>query len=217
MSGFFITFEGPDGTGKTTQIRLLSEALRNCGYEVVLTREPGGTAVSDKIRALLLDPAHTEMAAQTEILLYAASRAQHVQEVIRPAVAQGKIVLCDRFVDASIAYQAYGNQYPLDDVINVNAVATGGIRPDRTYLFMLPPEMARGRMIARQKATGELADRLELKPLEYHQRVYDGFAFLEQQNPERMVRVDASGTIEAIAEWILQDCQAFLSADRINI
>ncbi len=215
MSGFFITFEGPDGTGKTTQIKRLAESLRHLGYDVVLTREPGGTPISDQIRTLLLNPDYKEMCAQAEILLYAASRAQHVQQVIRPSIAKGKIVLCDRFVEASIAYQAYGNEYDMETVVRTNDVATGGLKPDRTYMLMIQPEDALGRMKRRQLETGVQADRMEQKGEAFHQRVFEGFVHIANSDPERIRIIDAKGTIEQIAETILMDCQVFLSNDKI--
>ena len=134
-SQLFITFEGPDGGGKTTQISRLASYIKDLGYEVVLTREPGGTFISEKIRSLLLDPTNQELNRETEVLLYAASRAQHVREVIIPALNQGKVVLCDRFVDASIAYQGYGLGITLESITAINHFATGGLKPTRTYLL----------------------------------------------------------------------------------
>lgn len=137
MKGTFITVEGPDGAGKTTQLQLLSDVLKEKGYNVMTTREPGGTRVGNEIRSLILNPVFEEMTEMTEILLYAASRAQHVEELIRPALEAGTIVLCDRFVDASLAYQGYGLGHLIDLVRQINASATGGLAPDRTYLFDL--------------------------------------------------------------------------------
>ena len=127
MKGTFITVEGPDGAGKTTQLQLLGEVLKEKGYNVITTREPGGTRVGNEIRSLILNPVFEEMTEMTEILLYAASRAQHVEELIRPALEAGTIVLCDRFVDASLAYQGYGLGHPIDLVRQINASATGGL------------------------------------------------------------------------------------------
>lgn len=197
MEGMFITVEGPDGSGKTTQLQLLANALIKKGYEVVMTREPGGTKVGNSIREVLLSPEHDEMTARTEMMLYAASRAQNVDQVIRPALARGAIVLCDRFVDASIAYQGYGLQYDLEQVVSLNKWATAGVTPDLTFLFDLSPEQSSHRMRER----GQL-DRIEIRDEAFHQRVYEGFLTLLQQNPARMVRIDASQTIEIIQDEV---------------
>ncbi|WCK54611.1 dTMP kinase [Aneurinibacillus sp. Ricciae_BoGa-3] len=208
MKGFFITFEGMDGSGKTTQIQLLYQNLKERGYDVIVTREPGGTAISDKIRTLILDPQNTEMQAMTEVLLYAASRAQHVREKIKPALDRGAIVLCDRFVDASIAYQGYGLQLPLDQVIGVNRIAADNLRPDRTYFLDIPMQKSRERLEARFGAEG--LDRIERKPLDYHSRVREGFASLCRQEPDRVVIVGADREIEAIQKGIFEDLVRFI-------
>lgn len=194
----FITVEGPDGSGKTTQLQLLVQALNENGYEVVVTREPGGTRVGDSIRNVLLSPEHDEMTPRVEMMLYAASRAQNVDQVIRPALERGAIVLCDRFVDASIAYQGYGLQYDLTQILSLNEWATVGIKPDLTFLFDLTPDQARHRM----KDRGQL-DRIESRDEAFHQRVYEGFQILLQQYSERIVRIDANDTIEMIHDEVL--------------
>ena len=149
MKGTFITVEGPDGAGKTTQLQLLNDVLKEKGYNVMMTREPGGTRVGNEIRSLILNPDFEEMKEMTEILLYAASRAQHVEELIRPALEAGTIILCDRFVDASLAYQGYGLGHPIDLVRHINDSATGGLAPDRTYLFDLTVTDSKKRMMDR--------------------------------------------------------------------
>lgn len=209
MRGLFITFEGIDGSGKTTQIRLLYDYLVKEGYSVVLTREPGGTRIGDNIRGLLLDPENREMTDRTEVLLYAASRAQHVQEVILPAVESGKIVLCDRFVDASLAYQGYGQDGALDEIVGINQYATGKVKPDRTYMLMLSLEKSRERLQIRF-AEEEGPDRIELKPVTYHSRVWHGFNKIASENPHRIRQVNAGGSIEEIQEEIYKDFMAFL-------
>ncbi len=206
MTGIFITFEGPDGAGKTTQVKAFAERLTAQGYDVVLTREPGGTAISDKIRSLILDPAHKEMADITEVLLYAASRAQHVQEVIVPALQSGKLVVCDRFVDASIAYQGYGLGIAIDQVAAVNRLATGGLVPDRTYLLDVSVEEGRDRLQAR---TG--LDRIEQKGAPYHERVRAGFHELAARHPERIQLIHASKPADEVAEDIFADFTAWLT------
>lgn len=193
MNGMFITVEGPDGSGKTTQLELLSTFLQVKGYEVVVTREPGGTMVGNQIREVLLSPENHEMVPRVEMMLYAASRAQNVDQIILPALERGAIVLCDRFVDASIAYQGYGLQYDLDNILELNRFATKGVAPDLTFLFDLPPNAARKRMADR----GQL-DRIESRDEAFHERVYLGFMKLLEQHPERMVRIDGVATIEDI-------------------
>lgn len=204
MTGLFITFEGPDGAGKTTQVAAFAQALRQEGYDVLVTREPGGTPLSDKIRALLLDPAHQEMADATEVLLYAASRAQHVREKVLPALQSGQIVVCDRFVDASVAYQGYGLGQPLDDIATINQFATAGLKPDRTYLLDLPPSVGRRRLGQRQ-----WLDRIEQKGEQYHQRVRDGFRKIAEQHPERVRLIDANRSIEHVHQEIMADFRAW--------
>ncbi len=209
MAGVFVTFEGPDGAGKTTQVRLLAEALRQRGHEVVVTREPGGTRISDKIREMILDPSHQEMCDVTEILLYAASRAQHVREIILPSVNDGKIVLCDRFVDASIAYQGFGLGFPLEHIRAINQVATGGLVPDRTYLLDIPVTEGKARLAARAGL-----DRIEQKGAAYHERVRAGFLQLAAEHPKRIRVIDANRPLEQIGAEILADFCDWLAANR---
>ncbi|HSN65063.1 MAG TPA: dTMP kinase [Fusibacter sp.] len=202
----FITVEGPDGSGKTTQLQLLVRSLTEKGYEVVVTREPGGTKVGNSIREVLLSPEHDEMTPRVEMMLYAASRAQNIDQVIRPALKRGAIVVCDRFVDASIAYQGYGLQYDLNQILSLNEWATAGIKPDLTFLFDLTPDQASRRM----KDRGQL-DRIESRDESFHQRVYDGFKKILEQHPDRMVRIDANATIEMIQDEVLD-----ITLERLN-
>ncbi len=197
MKGIFITVEGPDGSGKTTQLKLLVQALTDKGYEVVTTREPGGTKVGNSIREVLLSPEHDEMTARVEMMLYAASRAQNVEQIIRPALSRGAVVVCDRFVDASIAYQGFGLGYDLEQILALNEWATGGLKPDLTFLFDLSPSQASSRM----KDRGQL-DRIESRDEAFHQRVYDGFQSLLAEHPDRMVRINANETIECIQDEV---------------
>ena len=206
MAGLLITFEGPDGAGKTTQVTLLAEALKAGGYQVVLTREPGGTIISDKIREILLNPAHDGMCAETEVLLYAASRAQHVQEKIKPALKEGKIVLCDRFVDASIAYQGFGLGLGEEMVRLINHFATDGVTPSLTFLLDISPEEG----LRRLKKRAEL-DRIERKDLDYHRKVREGFLKLASRE-KRFVTIDASRQIDVIHREILSTVRRFLAA-----
>ncbi|MDM5335937.1 dTMP kinase [Fictibacillus enclensis] len=209
MNGLFITIEGPDGSGKSTQIKKLAEFLLENSIPFILTREPGGTAVSDRIRSLILDPAHPEMADETEVLLYAASRAQHVKEKIVPALQEGKLVLCDRFVDASVAYQAYGLGIPVEDVTRINRFATGGLKPDRSYLIDVAPEIGRQRMVSRY--SGEGLDRIEQKELDYHERVRSGFQKIYEENRERFLLVDGNQTVDEVFDEIIKDIKLLLA------
>lgn len=193
--GFFITFEGGDGSGKSTQIGILRDRLTEAGYDVILTREPGGTEISEKIRELILDPENSEMDDMTEAMLYAAARSQLVRQLIRPALEAGKVVICDRFVDSSIAYQGFGRG--LGDAVGViNTYAVDDCMPDLTILLRLDPEKGSDRIADREH------DRIEQASDEFHRKVYEGYLKLEEMYPERILGVDASGTIEEIAEEI---------------
>jgi dTMP kinase len=182
----FITFEGMEGCGKSTQAKLLARAL---GPEAVLTQEPGGTAIGRAIRRLLLDPANRAMSAEAEVLLFFADRAQHVAEVIRPALAAGKIVISTRYVDTSLAYQGYGRGLDLDRIRSVAVLATGGLRPDLTLFFDLPLEIGLARVVHRGGR-----DRLESEVREFHERVRNGYLELAAAEPDRWIRIDASGS-----------------------
>lgn len=200
MAGIFITFEGPDGAGKTTQIKLLEQHLRQRGYNVLVTREPGGTPVGEEIRKILLNPNHQGMDALTEMYLYAASRAQHVRQVIKPALEKGMVVLCDRFVDSSIAYQGFGRGLGMDVVEAVNRYALDDIQPDLTLFFNIRPEeaLARGRMRSKD------IDRLESEELDFHRRVYQGFLTLQGKYDRRIKEVDATRNVEEVFKQVLE-------------
>ena len=196
MRGLFITLEGGDGAGKSTQIRNIERFFEEKGLVVVHTREPGGTPISEKLRNILLDNSNTEMADVTEMMIYAASRAQNVREFILPALERGEIVICDRFVDSSIAYQAYGRE--LGDMVGiVNHYATGGLTPDITFWLDIDPQA--GKM--RAAKAGDL-DRLELEQMDFHYRVYDGYKRLAEDDPGRVKRIDASDTVDNIKDDI---------------
>jgi dTMP kinase len=207
--GQFITFEGVEGCGKTTQIRLLADALKSSGRSVTLTREPGGCPISDKIRAILLDADNCEMTPSAELLLYAAARAQHINEVITPALASGNIVLCDRFIDATLAYQGFGRGLDMGLIKSLNETATGGCRPQLTILIDCPVEIGLERALARIEA-GSATDRnhlreerFEKESIEFHRRVRSGYLKLAEESPERFVVVDGSGTAAEISARIL--------------
>jgi dTMP kinase len=211
VKGIFITFEGPDGAGKTTQLQRLAKELQGVGHEIVVTREPGGTAISDKIRSIILSPENQEMVDQTEVLLYAASRAQHVHELILPALQQSKIVLCDRFIDASIAYQAYGLGVNIELVKAINGFASSGLQATRTYLLDVPVEVSKERLLLRSQDSAQAPlDRIEQKGFEYHHRVRQGFHRIAEDEPNRVVVINAHRTEDEIAVDILADCKRLL-------
>ncbi len=195
----FITLEGPEGSGKTTQMRLLAAWLQAAGADVLTTREPGGTRIGDSIRALLLDPLHTEMQPETEILLFSAARAQIVGQVIRPHLARGGIVLCDRFADSTLAYQGYGRRLPLDTLRQITAFATGNLLPDLTICLDLPVEEG-----LRRKQGGDQTEwnRMEREQLTFHERVRQGFLALARAEPGRWLVVDATQPVDAVQAQI---------------
>lgn len=185
----FVTFEGIDGCGKSTQVRLLKEALEKKGWDVIVTREPGGTRISEMIRDMLLNAENSEMTLETELLLYAASRAQHVSQVIRPAMEGGRIVLCERFADSTLAYQGYGCDLDLDAIRLVNNVATGGLTPYLTILLDLPVEDGLKR--AALKRGHSQVDRIEGRDKAFYNRVRNGYLQIASQDPERVKILDS--------------------------
>ncbi len=191
-AGVFITLEGVDGCGKSTQATLLVEDLEAAGYEVVRLREPGGTRLSEKIRLFVLDPGNDDMCDECELLLYEAARAQLVREVILPALDRGAVIVCDRFLDSTFAYQAYGRGLPVGLVRTANELGSCGLVPDATLVFDLDPEEALGR------ATADRADRLEGEGTDFQRKVRDGYAELVRLEPDRAHMIDASGPIEAV-------------------
>jgi len=212
--GFFITFEGIEGCGKTTQLRRLAAELRAAGHAVQLTREPGGCAIADSVRALLLDSANSAMAPSTELLLYAAARAQHVAEVIRPALAAGGIVLCDRFSDATLAYQGYGRGLDPGIIAELNRLATGGLAPDVTLLLDLPVEDGLARARERNAdSAGPDEGRFEAEALAFHQRVRDGYLQLAAAD-SRIRVIDARGDQAMVAARIDAALAPLLAARR---
>ncbi|MDA8429255.1 MAG: dTMP kinase [Geobacteraceae bacterium] len=198
--GFFITFEGVEGCGKTTQIRQLYDRLTKSGYRVMLTREPGGCLIADKIRSILLDAENKGMQSLTELLLYAAARAQHVAEVIMPALASGAVVLCDRFSDATIAYQHNGRGIERTTIDDLNTLACQSLRPDLTVLIDCDAALGLARAKSRiEAASGPREERFELEQLSFHQRVRDGYLQLAAAEPDRFLTVSAGGTIAEIS------------------
>lgn len=198
--GAFIAFEGGDGSGKSTQARLLADRLRAAGHEVLLTREPGGTEVGERLRSLVLDPAHAPIDAVTEALIFAASRSAHVRQLILPALQAGRTVVTDRYVDSSVAYQGAGRALGPDTVAGLNDWATGGLDPDLTVLLDVDTSTAAARRAAREQAPGGAGpDRLESEPEQFHQSIRSAFTDRARAHPERYLILDAGRTAPELA------------------
>ena len=203
----FITLEGPEGSGKTTQARLLAAWLRDQGYQVTLTREPGGTDIGDQIRAVVHDPENRAIDARTEFLLYSASRAQHVAQRVRPALAAGEIVVSDRYADSTLAYQGYGRGLDLEALRRITGFATGGLTPDLTLYLDIPAEDGLQR---RQLGEGEW-NRLDAEALGFHQRVRAGYLELVKREPRRWVVIHADRSVEEVQAEIRDVVQGRLN------
>ncbi|MBQ9425909.1 MAG: dTMP kinase [Erysipelotrichaceae bacterium] len=195
MKGYFITFEGPDGSGKTTVATEVCKRLSSLGYEVVHTREPGGIAISEDIRNIILDPKNTMMDSKTEALLYAASRRQHLVEKVFPAVKEGKIVICERFLDSSLAYQGYGRQLGFDEVLSINLFAIDNTFPDMTIYLDVDEEVGLSRLSDR-----EFKDRLDQESVDFHHRVSEGYREVLRRFRDRISVIDASKSKEEVIE-----------------
>ena len=206
----FITFEGPEGSGKTTQIELLSEHLEEKGYSVLATREPGGTNIGDQIRTILLDPQNTEMLPASEALLFSAARAQIVNQVIRPHLAQGRIVLCDRYADSTMAYQGYGHGLELEMLHAITALATGGLKPDLTVYLDIDVEEGLRRKLAAHKAGNAEWNRLDQQEAAFHRRVREGYQQMAAREPNRWLLIDATQPLEVIQASIRAGVEAKL-------
>ncbi len=220
MSGLLITFEGGEGSGKSTQVRLLSQRLQTLGWPCLCTREPGGTPLGQSLRELLLHKTDTRLDPLAELLLYAADRAQHITEVIHPALQAGHLVLCDRHTDSTLAYQGYGRGLDLSLIEQLNSIATQGIRPDITFWLNLSPDLGLARTRQRQSAPALVptappqpnrpqtdrpqTDRMEQTALVFHQRIAAGFAHLAQTYPDRIRPINAEGSPDWVAEQIWQ-------------
>ena len=193
----FITLEGPEGSGKTTAVEAAVKKLQEMGYEIVRTREPGGTPIAEQIRNVILDKNNTSMDGRTEALLYAASRRQHLVEKVWPALKEGKIVICDRYLDSSLAYQGGARGLGIDEILNVNLFATENTWPDLTLLFDIKPEIGLARISA--NADREV-NRLDLEKIDFHNKVRESFLYLAKRFPDRYVIIDASQSREQVAK-----------------
>ncbi|MES1042019.1 dTMP kinase [Peribacillus simplex] len=195
--GIFITMEGPEGAGKTTITQMLGKALQQEGYQVLLTREPGGVPISEQIREVILNKDNTAMDPRTEALLYAAARRQHLVEVVMPELERGGIVLCDRFIDSSLAYQGHARGLDIEEVYNINKFAIGDMMPDATLFFDIDPEEG----LRRIQSNGEReVNRLDLEALDFHKKVCEGYQFIINRWKDRFIIVDAGRTIDEVLE-----------------
>lgn len=201
MKGFFISFEGVEGAGKTTVLEKLVGRLTGMNYDVLLTREPGGIIISEKIRDIILDKDHVEMEKRTEALLYAAARRQHLVQKIIPALEEGKIVLCDRFIDSSLAYQGYAREIGIDNVLKINDFAIEGFMPSLTLYFDIEPEKGLKRISSNKDRE---RNRLDLETLEFHRKVYEGYQLLLKKFPDRIKKVNADQHVGAVTEDALR-------------
>jgi dTMP kinase len=206
----FITFEGPEGSGKTTQIELLSGYLEEKGYSVIATREPGGTSIGNQIRAILLAPRNTEMVPASEALLFSAARAQIVHQVIRPHLAQGGIVLCDRYADSTLAYQGYGHGLDMETLYIITALATEKLKPDLTVYLDIDVEEGLRRKLAAHEAGQAEWNRLDQQEMAFHRRVREGYLRMAADEPDRWLVIDATQPLEAIQALIRARVEAKL-------
>ncbi len=196
MNGKFITFEGPEGSGKTSVIIGVKEFLINEGYSILTTREPGGIKIAEDIRNIILNKENTEMDAHAEALLFAASRSQHFNEKILPALKEDKIILCDRFIDSSLAYQGHARELGIDKVYDINKFAIGNVLPELTLFIDVPPSVGLKRVFSNTRKI----DRLDLESLEFHEKVYEGYMIIAKKYNERFKIVDGTNPIEKVIE-----------------
>ncbi len=214
MPGLFITFEGPDGSGKSTQARLLAEHLRREGYQVLETVEPGGTPIGQQIRRILLDPANHELRAVPELLLMFAARAQNVEQSILPALAEGKIVVSDRFTDSSIAYQGAARGLGWDTVLQVDRIACQGLVPDLTLCIDIDTEAGLARAQSRNRYVGSHEARIDQQAVEFHHKVRDAYHELARREPNRVRLIDGSGSQQEIAAKVWDAVKSALGKPR---
>jgi len=215
-AGLFLSFEGVDGSGKTTQLERFAERLRSAGVEPVLAQEPGGTRIGKEIRALLLDSKNTDLRPIPELLMYFASRAQNIAEVIRPALEAGRIVVADRFTDATAAYQGYGRELGEEVVRRIEAIACEGVEPDCTLWLDIDPSVGVRRALDRAPDDGKDETRFERERLDFYARVRAGYQAIWKAAPERVVRIDASGGIDEIEAAILEAVRPKI-AERLGV
>ncbi|WP_053216975.1 dTMP kinase [Virgibacillus senegalensis] len=207
MRGYFITFEGGEGAGKTSVLKEVERKLKAEGYRVTATREPGGIEIAEKIRQIILEPSHTAMDGKTEALLYAAARRQHLIEKVLPALEQGQTVLCDRFVDSSLAYQGFARGLGMDEVYQINQFAISGQMPDLTLFFDISPEVGLQRIadnVSREK------NRLDLEKQQFHEKVYRAYHMLLEKFPERIYPIDAEKDLDTVTEEAYRKIVSFL-------
>jgi len=193
--GLFVSFEGPEGAGKTTIIDMLVEDLKQGGFQAISTREPGGIEIAEQIREVILNKNNTAMDARTEALLYAAARRQHLVEKVKPALAAGSVLLCDRFIDSSLAYQGFARGLGIDEVLSINQFAIEDMMPRVTFYFDLDPKIGLERI---HKNDGREVNRLDLEKIEFHQKVREGYLILADRYPERIVKIDASRPLQQV-------------------
>lgn len=207
MSGYFITLEGGEGAGKTSMLKPLEQALTEKGFHVLTTREPGGIEIAEKIRHIILDPEHTAMDPRTEALLYAAARRQHLMEKVLPALQQGKIVLCDRFIDSSLAYQGYARGLGIDEVLAINQFAIQNCMPDLTLFFDIAPKKGLERINANKDRE---RNRLDLEALQFHEQVYVAYHLLMKKFPERIQVIDATQSLDHVKIQVMEEIDRFI-------
>ena len=207
MTGKFITFEGPEGSGKTSVIKAVKEYLEQEGYNIITTREPGGSKIAEAIRDIILDKNNTEMNPSAEALLFAASRSQHLHEKVIPALEEGKIILCDRFLDSSLAYQGHARGLGIDEVYAINKFGIGNHLPDLTVFIDVPPSIGLKRVFETQ---GRKVDRLDLETIEFHDQVYEGYKKLTTKFEDRFVVIDGVNPVETVIEDTIQVIKTYL-------
>ncbi|MFE5324482.1 dTMP kinase [Paenibacillus sp. NPDC056579] len=209
--GIFLTVEGGEGAGKTSVITLVSEFLSSSGYSVVTSREPGGIEIAEQIRSIILDTNHTKMEARTEALLYTAARRQHLVEKIVPALEQGQVVICDRFIDSSLAYQGYARGLGIDEVLTINQFAIDRLFPDLTLYLDVRPEEGLRRIHSRQ---GREINRLDLESLSFHQKVREGYLQLAERFADRIVIIDANRSMDEVFVDVKEQLQSYLDKQK---
>lgn len=210
QTGIFITFEGPEGAGKTTVIQMVESMLKEKGVEVVLTREPGGISIAEQIREVILSPRNKEMDGRTEALLYAAARRQHLVEKVIPMLEQGKVVICDRFIDSSLAYQGYARGLGIEEVLTINQFAIDDLIPDLTFYLDIRPEIGLQRI---EKGRSHEINRLDLEKIDFHYKVREGYKLLLNQFPNRIKEINAEQSVDDVYNDICDVLRRFLKAN----